>query len=158
MIAREAREEDVPEFARLYSDAVRAAGPEGYTAAEIDSWAGFSEEDGFQPFIRECLTLVAEDDTGIVGFSGIDGSGLIRSVYVRGDRQRRGIGSLLLTKVMEAGRADGVSHFSAVAGEFSVGLFYKFGLEVVEIEWKERRGSVFRRYLMETAPAEDSVG
>ena len=83
MIAREAREEDVPELARLYSDAVRAAGPEGYTAAEIDSWAGFSEEDGFQPFIRECLTLVAEDDTGIVGFSGIDGSGLIRSVYVR---------------------------------------------------------------------------
>ena len=150
MIVRLAIEDDVPELARLYAGSVNAAGPELYSPAQTASWAAFAEEDGFRDFIMGRMTLVAEDDSGILGFSGVDLDGLIKSLYVRGDQHRQGIGSRLLAAVMDAARARGVVRFTTAASEFSRGLFEKFDFVVVEVEVKEARGSVFTRYLMAT--------
>ncbi len=127
---------------------METAGPERYSAEQIASWTGFAEDTGFAEFILGRRTLVAEDGSGIIGFSGVDGSGHILSLYVKGDGQRRGIGARLLTAVMEAARADGVSRFTTVASEFSRGLFETFGFAVVEVEMAERRGTMFERYHM----------
>ncbi len=150
MILRVATEEDVAELARLYAGSVNAAGPEQYSTQEIASWAAFADEDGFHDFILGRTTLVGEDESGILGFSGVDTKGLIKSLYVRGDQHRRGIGSRLLVAVMDAARAQGVRRFTTVASEFSRGLFEKHDFSVFEVEAKEARGSVFTRYLMET--------
>ena len=90
--------DDVDELAELFVDSVRSAGPRGYTPRQVDSWAASaSDRERFQEFILKPTTYIAIDESGPVGFCGIEANGHIASLYLRGDRQRQGIGTQLLT-------------------------------------------------------------
>lgn len=146
---RQAREEDVPELAVLYSDSIRSVGLEYYEPDAIEAWAAFARSDGFRDFVLQNRTLVAEEKAGISGFGGIDHSGRIASLYVKPDRNRRRIGSTLLEALLDVGQASGVCEFRTEASEFSRPLFEKFGFEVVGTEVVEREGVRIERYRME---------
>ena len=89
---RKAREADVPELSRLYAESVRTLGPKHYSPEAIAAWASFAEHEGFRDFVLRPWTVVAEDESGLVGFGGVDASGHVASLYVRGDRSREGSG------------------------------------------------------------------
>lgn len=149
VVLREAREDDVPELRRLYADSVRRLGPEHYPPEAVAAWASFAEEARFRDFVMTPLSFVAEDDSGVVGFAGVDASGHVVFLYVRGDRGREGIGSRLLSKLLEVGRAEGARNFRTEASELSRPLFARFGFSVVGVEVVDRSGVAFERFRME---------
>jgi len=148
MQLRRVEPDDLAAVAEIYAVSVRQLGPEHYTPEQVESWAAFATGDGFEGFVMDAHTLVAEDDTGILGYSGLEPNGRIASLYVRPDRAREGIASRLVEAVLEYAREEGFSEVSTDASELSVGVFRRYGFEVVEVETVERRGVVFERHQM----------
>lgn len=139
----------MPELRRLYADSVRRLGPRHYSPEAVAAWASFADQPRFREFVTTPFTFVAEDESGVVGFGGVDASGHVASLYVRAGRGREGIGSRLLLKLLEVGRAEGASHFRTEASELSRPLFERFGFSVVGVEVVERSGVAFERFRME---------
>lgn len=141
--------EDIPELARLYAGVVRRHGPERYSPAQVEAWASFAEDGpAFERFVRRCRTLLAEDETGILGFGGLEPGGRITALYVRSDRTRSGVGSALLSALLEEARARGMHELRAEASELSRDLLLRFGFRLEGEEQVERRGAGFTRYRM----------
>jgi putative acetyltransferase len=148
MQMRRAVPEDLAALAELYATTVLQLAPEHYTSEQVESWAAFATDDGFEGFVLDAHTLVVEDETGVLGYSGLEANGRIASLYVRPDRGREGIASRLVEAVLEYARERGFSEVCTDASELSVGVFRRYGFEVVEIETVERRGVVFECYQM----------
>lgn len=148
MRLREATAADVPALAALYAGAVRAAGPVHYDAAQVEAWAAFAEEARFRRFVLGPLTLVAEDESGITGFSGLRKDGHVTALYVRPDRMRRGIASMLLHAVIERAEARDLRRLTTDASAISRRVFVRHGFRVEAVETVERRGATFERTRM----------
>ena len=147
---RIATADDVPALAVLYANAVRTAGPSAYAPHQVDSWAASADElDHFREFILRPTTYMAIEDDQPVGFAGIEDDGHIMSVYLRGDRQRRGIGTRLMHVILDHARRANIDRLYAEASEFSLPLFLKVGFESAGKETVERNGSTFVRRLVE---------
>ncbi len=149
MIIRTAIESDIPALAKLYSHSVKAIAPGQYSQEQVQVWASFSEEtESFRRFILEPTTFVAEKTLLLLGFSGVTHKGHIASLYVHGDYNRQGIGSLLLDSVIEYAQINGINQLHSEASEFSKPLFEKFGFSSYATEKVIRNGVLFQRYLM----------
>lgn len=152
MIVRRATLEDAKELAQLYQQTVRQQGPARYTPEQVEAWAS-SAVDGerFARFITEPTTFVAqaEDSKRLLGFSGLEASGRVASLYVHADYGRQGIGSLLLSTLIEFAREQAIAHLFTEASHFSKPLFAKFCFEMFEIERVERTGVWFDRFRMQ---------
>lgn len=150
---RIAAEDDLPSLAMLYTDAVRTTGPSAYSTQQVESWAATVDDaDRFRDFILRPTTYVAVEDDQPVGFAGIEDDGHVTSVYLRGDRQRRGIGAQLMHVILDHARQANIDRLYAEASEFSLPLFLKIGFESIGTEKVERNGSIFLRHLVERAP------
>ncbi|MEZ6050723.1 MAG: GNAT family N-acetyltransferase [Planctomycetaceae bacterium] len=154
---RIATADDLDELAELFVDSVRTVGLQRYTQTQVDSWAASaSDREWFQEFILKPRTYVAIDETDPVGFCGIEADGHVASLYLRGDRQRHGIGTQLLKHVLDYANRAGINRLHAEASEFSLSLFLKLGFQTVGTETVERNGATFARHLVEchiTPPA-----
>ncbi len=147
---RIATEGDVVPLAELYADSVSTAGPQFYTPAQVDSWASsVANIDRFREFILKPTTYVATDESGPIGFCGIEQDGHVASVYLRGDRQREGIGTRLIKVVLDHAAQSQIERLYAEASEFSLPLFLKMGFLSVGTETVEHNGSTFVRHLVE---------
>ena len=145
---REATEADVPSLASLYAASVREAGPVHYTPEQVEAWAAFADDSSFRGFVVGATTFVAEGETGLLGFSGLDPDGRVASLYVRPDRMRQGIGAALLRRVLEEAEGRGLGRLWTEASVFSKPVFERHGFTVAEVERVQRRGAVFTRYRM----------
>lgn len=150
MKIRQAEITDLAELAILYQETVLAIAPECYTPAQTQAWASFgTNNDHFHRFILGATTYVLEDETGIVGFAGIEGNGHVSSAYVRSDRIHQGIGSKLMQILLDHAAQHHIVRLYAEASEFSLGLFKKFGFQLYATELFDLKGTTFTRYLVE---------
>lgn len=150
MHIRLAHESDLTELAMLFQQTVLEHAPQSYTCDQTQAWAAFATEtDAFERFILDAITYVAEDETGIVGFAGIEKNGHVSSAYVRGDRVRQGIGSKLMQTILTYASQNQMPRLYGEASEFSLGLFKKFGFQLYDTEIVDRQGVEFTRYLVE---------
>ncbi len=146
---RPASSADVPGLAALFAESVRALGPSRYSAEQVEAWAAFAQEtERFSAFILDAWTLVAEDDSGLLGFAGLGADGHVTSLYVAPAAARRGVGSRLLTALLEEAGRRGLPLLYTEASEFSRPLFGRHGFTVEEVERVERGGVLFLRYRM----------
>ena len=149
MRLRRADEDDLDTLATIYEETVRAEAPGHYTVSQVDAWASLADrDDDFRAFVLEPYTLVAEDDSGIVGFAGLHDDGHLASLFVRADRTRQGVGTALLQALLERGEMEGVETFRTEASEMSRGLFERFGFQLDSVEVVERGGETIPRYRM----------
>lgn len=150
MNIRIAEAADLPELAALYRETVLAIAPQRYSAAQTQAWAASAADpEHFRRFILQATTYTATDETGIIGFAGINADGHVASAYVRGDRIRQGIGSVLMQTVLDHAQEHQIQRLYAEASEFSLGLFEKFGFRIYDTEVIDYRGAEFKRYLVE---------
>ncbi len=150
MQCRLAKPDDVVSLAELFANSVRMTGPAAYSSAQVESWAASANDLAwFRNFILQPTTYLVIDETGPVGFCGIEECGHITSVYVRGDRQRSGIGTRLMEVLIQHAARAGIQRLSAEASEFSLPLFLKSGFRCSGTESIDRNGSVFVRHLVE---------
>lgn len=149
MTIRPAIEADRLTFAEVFRDAVRAAGPDAYTPAQVAAWlASADDAAAFGERMLEARPFVAEDETGMTGFATLHPDGYVGMLFVRGDRQRRGIGQALLALVIEAAEAAGLEALHSVASVFSLPVFKRAGFAHYADETVEHNGVVFERYLV----------
>ncbi len=149
MKIRVATESDLAELAELYRYSVLAIAPQYYQAEQVQMWASFpSSPEWGRDFILKPVTFVAETNNQILGFSGLEPDGHVASLYVHGDHGRQGIGSSLLTAVLDFAHTQQITHLHTEASEVSKPLFEKFGFQVHETEQALRNGVQFQRYLM----------
>jgi putative acetyltransferase len=150
---RRATAADVPALAALYAHTARELGPQVYTPEQVGAWAGFgADTPPFRDYVLQAETWVAEQDGAPIGFCGIDAGGEVRSLYVRAELTRRGLGSRLLAHALAAARARGVSHFSAWATPFSRRVFERAGFDLVGTVVEPYQGVLFERYRVECEP------
>jgi putative acetyltransferase len=150
MTVRKVTKSDIPVLAKLFDNSVRQVAPQQYSPQQVAAWAASSSDmESFSKFILEPTTFVAEIDNLILGFGGVTTAGYLVSLYVRGDYNRQGIGSQLLTKIIEYAGANNIDRLYTEASEFSKPLFEKFGFEVCGEEEVTRNGIIFHRYLMQ---------
>ena len=150
MIIRQANENDIPVLAELFEDSVRQIAPEQYSPAQVAAWAASAANvESFGRFILESTTFIVETDDLMLGFGGVTKPGYLSSLYVRGGYNRQGVGSRLLTQILEYARTDNISRLYTKASEFSKPLFEKFAFKIYDEVDIERNDVVFHRYLMQ---------
>jgi len=152
-LLRLASADDVPALAALYAQAARRLGPQVYTPEQVRAWASFgADTPAFRDYVLRAETWVAEQDGEPVGFCGIDGHGEVRSLYVRAELTRRGVGSRLLAHALAGSRARGVTRFSAWATPFSRPVFERAGFVVAGTVVEPYQGVLFERCRVECEP------
>lgn len=150
MTIRTATEQDASILGDLFVDAVRTAGPRAYTPAQVDAWAAAADDrEAFGRRMRLNHTFVAEDETGLTGFATLGADGHVGALYVRGDRQGRGIGRVLLETILMTAREEGLRRLYAEASALSRPLFEQAGFAVTRTETVERKGVEVERFHVE---------
>ncbi len=143
---RRATDDDRVAIARLHEASIRALGPAGYTAEEVDSWAA-----GVYPqnYPLEQEVYVAVDDGEVVAFGHYD-HGEIMAVYVDPSHVHRGVGRLMMAKLEEVARAAGATHLHLNAALNSVGFYAACGYaRTMETVYRTRGGIMIKCALME---------
>jgi len=154
---------DVPTLASLYRETVLAHAPQHYSPAQTQAWAAFgANTPAFRRFILDATTYVAEsrevvtdqsvahpDQPLILGFGGLATDGHITALYVRHNCLGQGVGSHLLTALLERAHQENMTRLYAEASAFSLGLFQKWGFRHYATDQVERGKVTFERYLVE---------
>lgn len=151
MVLRRYRTSDCGRMAELFHETVHSVNAADYTKEQLDAWAtGNVDLTAWDKSFLEHFTIVAEEtgDDGkrIVGFGDIDSTGYLDRLYVRKDRQRRGIASAICGELENAADAAKITtHASITARPF----FQKRGYRVVREQQVERGGILLTNYVME---------
>ena len=151
---------DVPALAALYANCARTLGPSCYTPEQVAAWASFGADlAGFADYVLKADTWLAvaatwfgidqqhRDPAGAapLGFSGVDDSGEVKSLYVRPDMMRHGLACDLLAHGLARAQARGLQRFTAWATPFSLPVFQRAGFVLVERVRAEFAGAMFER-------------
>jgi putative acetyltransferase len=154
MRLRRATAADVAALGALYAQTARALGPWCYSPAQVQAWAGFGEDlDAFSRYVLEAETWIAVDGLDApIGFSGVDAAGEVRSLYVRHDAGRGGIGSALLANGLARGAERGLVRFAAWATPFSLPVFERARFRLVQRVRADFHGAEFERLRVERDP------
>ena len=140
---------DFPGMADLMARSIRALGPERYTPEQVELWASAAHDgERFRAMVERGLILVAEDGSRLLGFGAITPTGYLTALYVHPEHVRRGIGSTLLTRLVEEARQSGVHRIHTEASDFARGLLIQAGFQPDAEETVRRKGVILRRARM----------
>lgn len=106
---RHYRSSDSSRCADVFYSSVRLTCLKDYTPQQINVWAPLPVD--YEKWHRRCefkRPFIAESEGAVVGFCELDTDGHIDCFYVHADRQRQGIGSMLLDHVTVVGREFGL--------------------------------------------------
>lgn len=149
MHLREFRLGDELQLRDVFHSAVHELAIRDYTQEQVDAW---SPED-YDPAIwlermQTFRPFVVEDAGKPIAYADLQPSGMIEHFFVSGPYARRGVGTLLMTRIheraAELGLAQLESHVSLTAQPF----FRKFGFEIVRQQMPVRRGIALSNAVM----------
>jgi putative acetyltransferase len=134
MYVRPATREDRAALPAVHTVAVKAFGPDGYDAEQVDKWAGADERsptDYTVDATGEHFT-VAVRDADVAGFGHLVlGVGDVHAVYVHPDHARRGVGSALLAELEGYARGRGFTELGLQSSLNAVEFYERAGYERV---------------------------
>jgi putative acetyltransferase len=132
MRIRDYRAEDAAELAKLFYETVRSVNLADYTPAEVAAWAPEIPDAAYwHGRLAQGRTVVAEDETGPLGFCLLEPEGCVDLLYVRRDAVRRGIGSALLGRIEALARGLGLTRLWTEASRTARPFFARHGYRVV---------------------------
>ena len=145
MIIREYRQSDCGEMAKLFYNTVHRVNSKDYTKEQIDVWAtGNIDLEKWDVSFREHYTLVAVEDSIIVGFGDITADGYLDRLYVHADYQGQGVATAICDKLEEYISGDITTHASITAKPFFEGR----GYVTVKKQEVVRSGVVLENFVM----------
>lgn len=133
MYVRPATREDRAALPALHTAAVRAFGPDGYAADEVQAWAKANDRspDDYGVDAAEHFTVaVREDEVAGFGHVVLD-AGEVHAVYVHPDHAAHGVGSALLAELEGYARGQGISELTLQSSLNAVGFYKQAGYERV---------------------------
>lgn len=145
MLYRAYRSVDLEELTVLFYDTVHRVNAKDYTQRQLDAWAtGQVDLDAWDRSLRSHDSIVAVEETVIVGFGDIDPTGYLDRLYVHADYQGQGVASGICDRLERAVQGNIITHASITARPF----FEKRGYRVVREQQVERRGVLLTNYVM----------
>lgn len=96
MKIRPFKKSDADQIARLYHDTIRQINRADYSEQQVKAWA--PDDLHFRDWEKTCsqkYTIVAEEDSKVIGFAELEHSGHIGFFYSHKDYQGQGIGAAL---------------------------------------------------------------
>lgn len=141
---------DALEIMRLFRDTVHNVNSRDYTPEQIEAWApALMDEPRWHERLRANFTYVAEAGGEIVGFSELERSGRIATLYVHHRYQTQGIASRLLSDMETRARVLGARRLTAEASLTAYGFFQRRGFKLVRPQDVNLGGVTLRNFIME---------
>jgi len=133
----------------IYFTAIHLVASHDYTPEQVQAWAPRDlDVDLWKRKMREIKPFVADLNGELVGYADVQSNGYIDHFFVSGKHPRRGIGSLLMKRILAEAASIGIplltSHVSRTAQPF----FHTFGFVIAEQRYPEVRGVVVPNALM----------
>jgi putative acetyltransferase len=133
----------------IYFTAIHIVASHDYTTEQIQAWAPRNLDAVlWKNKMREINPFVAELKGELVGYADVQSKGYIDHFFVSGKHPRRGIGSLLMTRILEQAASNTVSSLTSHVSRTAQPFFKRFGFEVTEQRFPEVRGVVIPNALM----------
>ncbi|MEP3280118.1 MAG: GNAT family N-acetyltransferase [Stappiaceae bacterium] len=121
-----------------------------YTLEQLRAWApDHIPVSGFERRIAQTEVFVTEDGSGITGIGSLTGGDYLDLLFVRHDRQRRGLGRLLIAAIEHSARsAGGVSALTSDVSITAKPLFIASGFNIITEQMVELRGQTLKNFKM----------
>lgn len=147
---REYREADAEVLANLFFDSVRQGTRKFYSKEQREAWApSVPDPDKFTSRLDKMTVLIAEDETGVVGFMTVDATGYIDLAFVRPDRIGTGVASKIYRRIEKVSKENGQARLFSDASELAKPFFEKHGWTVCRTQQVEHRGVKMTNHRME---------
>lgn len=147
---REYANTDLSSLASIYRSSIEKIGRTRYSNDQVRVWSRyFSTDEKFEKWLLESEIFVATNNNEeVLGFSGLEKSQRISSLFVAPEVMRIGIGTELLKFSIAVATSRNSTFLTTEASEFSKPLFIKVGFQVLGIETNELAGVTIDRYPM----------
>lgn len=133
VLIRRYREGEEPALFDVYYSAIHLVASRDYTSQQIEAWAPRDLNallwerriQGINPF-------VAELDGTVLAYADVQASGYIDHFFVSGTHPRRGLGTMLMTRILEEAARLELRELTSDVSRTAQGFFERFGFGVVE--------------------------
>lgn len=143
---------DALEIMRLFYDTVHNINARDYTPEQIEAWApAIPDEMRWHERLRANFTYVAEAGGQMVGFSELERSGRIQTLYVHHQHVSMGIGSRLMSEMETRARQLGARRLTVESSLSAYPFFQRRGFRLVRAQDVDLRGVTLRNFIMERA-------
>lgn len=143
---REYVSEDCPKLLKLFYNTVHTVNADDYTKEQLNAWAPTDEDQReWDASFHRHHTVVAEADSGIVGFADMDENGYLDRLYVHENYQQQGIGSALCDILETAYQGKELSVCSSITAK---PFFEKRGYQLIETQDVVRQRIKIRNFRM----------
>lgn len=141
---------DSPLLLALFLETVRRVNARDYTPAQVRAWA----PEGIDPDIwagrfEGKHVVVAEEKGSLVGFADLEPDGNVDRFFVSADRQRQGVGGILLGGLVAEARRRGLPRLSVEASITARPFFEAQGFVVLAKQVVMCRGVELVNFRME---------
>lgn len=149
MQIRRFRPGEEPALFGVYYSAIHQVASRDYSPEQIEAWAPRDLDPAlWQERIRGIKPFVAELDGEVVGYADLQANGYIDHFFVSGHHPRRGVGAMLMNRILREADALGLPELTSDVSRTTQGFFKRFGFRVIEQRNPVRRGVVIPNALM----------
>lgn len=147
MKLRKYKSTDCSEMAELFYNTIHEINARDYTKQQLDVWAtGNIDLVAWDKSFLEHITLIAEENSAIVGFGDIDSCGYLDRLYVHKDYQNKGIATAIVNQLEQLNSAPIFTTYASITAK---PFFEKCGYGVVRENKVIRNGVELLNYFME---------
>lgn len=149
MIIRHYRNDDILEIVSVFEDAIMNIASKDYNEDQCWAWSKSGQEhDRFAATLQKGITLVAEDEHGIVAFGQLYPLEHVNYLYCRAMGKGKGHATEILAKLEFEASHQGIRTLYTEASLTARGFFEKNGYEVLEQEIVSRNSIKLPRFRM----------
>ena len=149
MNIRNFKDEDIESVLKLFYDTVHSVNSKDYNNEQLKAWAP-KELDRLKwiESLNRNYSIVAEENTQIIGFGDIDSTGYLDRLYVHKNHQGKKVASNLINALENYIFKKGVKSIITDASITAKPFFEKNGYEVIKEQQVELRGQLFTNFKM----------
>jgi putative acetyltransferase len=149
MLIRKYQEGEGRALLQIYYTAIHLVASRDYTSEQIQAWAPKDLDPAlWQRRMRGISPFVAELPRVLVGYADLQPIGYIDHFFVSGQHQRQGIGSKLMTYLIDQAKSKGISELTSDVSRTAQPFYQRFGFAVIEQRSPVVRGVVIPNALM----------
>ncbi len=148
IIIRPFKSEDITALVNLFKEAVTTINIRHYSADQVAVWTAI-DIDRWQTSLEKNITLIAEVDRIIVGFTDMTREGYLDRLYVHKDYQARFVALKLFKAIEKVARNLGLKKITTDCSITAKTPAERMGFVVVKEQTVEKRGMMFINYHME---------
>jgi putative acetyltransferase len=153
-LIRSFTEADAAALWAVYYSAIHETAAADYTAEQIDAWAPAEFDlSRWTERMRGISPFVAERNGEVVGYADLQPTGYIDHFFVSAAVNRRGIGSLLMQRILETAQSRGMESLFADVSVTARPFFEAWGFKAERSQSVSTRGVELLNYRMRLVAA-----